>query len=164
MISGIERILYATDLGHNSVYVFRYACYLAKLTGAELHLLHVVPELSEDSRFTLQAYVMDHDARHRILEERVDQARARLMERQDRYWAEQTAEDRKVREQIKSVTVIEAFPPEKILKTAKEHKCDLIVIGAHARGFTHTFLGGVAEKVLRRSRIPSLVVPLPEED
>lgn len=163
MISGIERILYATDLGHNSVYVFRYASYLAKLTGAELHLLHVVPELSEDVKFTLQAYVMDRGARHKILEERVEKARALLMERQDQYWTEQTADDQKVREQIKSVTVCESFPPEKILKTAREHKCDLIVIGAHARGFTHTFLGGVAEKVLRRSRIPSLVVPLPEE-
>ncbi len=164
MIWGIERILYATDLGHNSAYVFRYASYLAKLTGAELHLLHVVPELSDDLRFTLQANILDHAARHRILEQRAENARKLFMERQDQYWAEQTAEDRKVREQIKSVTVVEAFPPEKILKTAKEHKCDLIVIGAHARGFTHTFLGGVAEKVLRRSRIASLVVPLPEED
>ncbi len=163
MISGVERILYATDLGHNSVYVFGYASYLAKLTGAEMHLLHVVPELSEDVRFTLQTYVLDHDARHKILEERVEKARALFMEHQDRYWAEQTAEDQKVRDQIKSVTVCEAFAPEKILKTAKQHTCDLIVIGAHARGFTHTFLGGVAEKVLRRSRIPSLVVPLPEE-
>ena len=86
------------------------------------------------------------------------------MERQERYWSEQTPEDQKVRSQIKSITVCEAFPPEQILKLAKEHKCGLVVIGAHARGFTHTFLGGVAEKVLRRSRIPSLVVPLPEEE
>lgn len=164
MILGIERILYATDLGHNSVYVFGYASYLAKLTGAELHLLHVVPELSEDVRFTLQTYIMDQGARHRILDERVEKARQLLMERQDQYWTEQTAEDRKVRDQIKSITVCEAFAPETILKTAKEHKCDLIVIGAHARGFTHTFLGGVAEKVLRRSRIPSMVVPLPESE
>lgn len=163
MISGIERILYATDLGHNSDYVFGYASYLAKLTGADLHLLHVVSELSEDVRFTLQTYVMDNGARHRILEERVDKARTLFNQRQEQYWAGQTAEDQKIREQIKSVTVCEAFAPEKILKTAKEHKCGLIVIGAHARGFTHTFLGGVAEKVLRRSRIPSLVVPLPEE-
>ena len=164
MMSGIERILYATDLAHNSVHVFGYASYLAKLTGAELHLLHVVSELSEDVRFTLQAYVIDPNSRHRILEERVEKARALFLERQDRYWSEQTEEDRKVRAQIKSMTVCEAFAPEAILKTAKEHKCDLVVIGAHARGFTHTFLGGVAEKVLRRSRIPSLVVPLPEED
>lgn len=163
MLAGIKSILYATDLGKNTVYVFRYAAYLAKLTGAELHLLHVVPELSEDARFTLQAYVMDHDARHKILEERVDQARATLLARQEQYWADQAEDDRRIRAQIKSITVCESFPPEEILKVAKEHKCDLIVIGAHARGFTHTFLGGVAEKVLRRSRIPSLVVPLPEE-
>jgi len=71
MISGLERILYATDLGHNSDYVFSYASYLAKLTGAELHLLHVVAELSDDVKFTLQAYVMDKKARHSILDERV---------------------------------------------------------------------------------------------
>ena len=46
----IRNILYATDLGKTSGYGFRYAAYLARLTGAEIHILHVVQELSDDAR------------------------------------------------------------------------------------------------------------------
>ena len=39
---------------------------------------------------------------------------------------------------------------------------DMIVLGAHGKGLlSHTFPGTVPQKVLRRSRIPVLVVPMP---
>ena len=60
------------------------------------------------------------------------------------------------------MTVCESYPAEEILKTASKHDCDLIVMGSHERGMTHTFLGSVAKSVLRRSRVPTLIVPLVE--
>ena len=42
--------------------------------------------------------------------------------------------------------------------------CDLIVIGSHEHGVSHTFLGSIAKRVLRRTRIPALVVPLLEDN
>ena len=164
MAPEIRRLLYSTDLGHNSIYAFRYAAQLAKLTGAEIHMLHVLESLSEDARFTIEAYVLDAKKRHNILDERIERATARLMERQEKFWAEQSAEDQKVRGQIKTIDVCESHPAEEILKRCKQYDCDLIIMGGHEKGFSHTFLGSVAKSVLRRSRVPTLIVPLPGED
>jgi len=164
MAPEIRRLLYCTDLSHNSIYAFKYAAYLAKLTGAEVHILHVLETLSDDARFAIETYVMDADARHKMLDERLERARGRLMERQDKFWAEQVTENQKYREQIKTIDVCESFPAEEILKRCKEYDCDLIVMGGHEKGLSHTFLGSVAKSVLRRSRVPTLVVPLPEGD
>jgi nucleotide-binding universal stress UspA family protein len=54
----------------------------------------------------------------------------------------------------------EGHPKEEILKTAETWQADLIVIGTHGRtGFLHLLLGSVAEEVVRRSKIPVIVVP-----
>ncbi len=160
----IKNVLYSTDLSQNSHIAFRYAVHLAKITGADIHLLHVLERLSDDAAFALQTYIQDDKKRHEVIEERVEKARDRLEHRQNAFWAEQTAEDRKVRDQIKSVTVCESYPAEEILKLAKAHNCDLIVMGSHERGMSHTFLGSVAKSVLRRSHVPTLIVPLVEEN
>ncbi len=160
----IKNLLYSTDLSQNSHIAFGYAAYLAKLTGANLHLLHVLEKLSDDAAFTLQAYLLDEKKRHDIIDLRVDKARKLLDQRQEAFWAAQSPEDRKVRAQIKSVTVCESYPAEEILKSAKNNNCDLIVMGSHERGLSHTFLGSVAKSVLRRSHVPTLIVPLAEGD
>ena len=160
----IKNVLYSTDLSQNSNIAFGYAAYIAKLTGANIHLLHVLEPLSDDAVVTLQAYLLDDKKRHEILDLRVEKARKLLNERQEAFWAAQSGEDLKVRDQIKSVTVCESYPAEEILKTAKARNCDLIVMGSHERGMSHTFLGSVAKSVLRRSHVPSLIVPLAEVD
>lgn len=163
MFAEIRSILYATDLGPNSIYAFRYAASLAQLTKADIHILHVLEKLSDDAVVTLQAYIIDDDKRHLILDERTERARARLMKRQDDFWAGMSAEDRKVRDQIKSIEVCEDYPAEKILKTVAQHGCDLIVMGGHEKGLDHSFLGSVAKSVLRRARVPTMTVPISEE-
>ncbi len=164
MQHALKNVLYSTDLSKNTLIAFGYAAYVAKLTGANLHLLHVLEKLSDDAAFTLQAYILDEKKRHQIMDERVERAQKLLHERQDAFWAAQSAEDQKVREQIKSITVCESYPAEQILKSAKEHNCDLIIMGSHERGVTHTFLGSVAKSVLRRSHVPTLIVPLLDSD
>jgi nucleotide-binding universal stress UspA family protein len=156
----IRNLLYATDLSQNSNSAFSYAAYLAKLTGAGLHLLHVLRPLSDDAVFAIQTSIMDKERRYEMLDLRIENARKLLNERQEAFWATQSSEDSKVREQIKSLTVCEAYPAEQILKSAIERSCDLIVMGSHERGLTHTFLGSVAKSVLRRSHVPTLIVPL----
>lgn len=163
MLPEFRKILYATDLGPNSIFAFGYAVRLAKLTGAEIHLLHVVESLSNDAEVTLQAYVIDAGERRKILEGRIDRAKQQLIERQDKFWAGLDKEDQKVRKQIKSIDVCEAYPAEKILTTAAQQACDLIVMGGHEKGLSHSFLGGIAKSVLRRARVPTLTVPISED-
>jgi nucleotide-binding universal stress UspA family protein len=60
--------------------------------------------------------------------------------------------------------LVSGLPWERILSTAKERGADLIVMGTHGRhGLAHTFLGSVAEKVVRLSPIPVLTVGTPAD-
>jgi len=54
---------------------------------------------------------------------------------------------------------------ENILQTAEELKADIIVLGTHSRkGLDKVLLGSVAEKVLRSSTIPLLIIPVKTAD
>jgi nucleotide-binding universal stress UspA family protein len=56
---------------------------------------------------------------------------------------------------------IEGIPFEAINDMAKKIKADLIIMGTHGRtGLGHLFVGSVAERVIRHSEIPVIVVPL----
>ncbi|WP_459918787.1 universal stress protein [Desulfocicer niacini] len=46
------------------------------------------------------------------------------------------------------------------IENFSEMNADLIVMGTHEKGVSHTFLGTVAKRVLQRSRTPALIVPL----
>ena len=51
-------------------------------------------------------------------------------------------------------------PFEAILKVAGEWEADLIVLGTHGRtGLSHLIMGSVAEKVIRHSTKPTLIIP-----
>lgn len=160
MQHAVKNLLYATDLSRNSPIAFGYAVYLAKLTGADIHILHVLQRLSDDATFAIQAYVQDGRKRHDMLDLRLERARQLLDEKLAAFWAEQSDEDRKIKDRIKSIRVCESYPAEEILETAKQRGCDLIIMGSHERGLSHTFLGSVAKSVLRRSHVPTLIVPL----
>jgi nucleotide-binding universal stress UspA family protein len=50
------------------------------------------------------------------------------------------------------------FPYEEIVKAAKKHRCDLIVMASHGRrGISRLLLGSETSKVLAHSKIPVLV-------
>ena len=60
--------------------------------------------------------------------------------------------------------VVEGYPAEQILSKVDELNCDAIVMGTHGKGYlSHTFLGSVAQKVLRRVQKPVFIIPLPKD-
>jgi len=47
---------------------------------------------------------------------------------------------------------------------AEDQNCDVTIMGTHGKGLlTYTFLGSVAEWVLRRSRKLVFIIPLPKD-
>ncbi len=165
MLPKIETILYCTDLSKNASYAFKYAVTLAKETGTKIHILHVVEKLSNDARIALKTYVMNEKSRDEILNKRRDHAKELLSERQNIFWLTHvTEEEKQLRKQIVSIDIVESYPAESILKKSKELSVDLIVMGTHEKGLMHTFLGSVAKSVIHRSKIPTLVIPLPGRD
>ncbi len=54
---------------------------------------------------------------------------------------------------------------EAILEVAREREADVIVMGTHGRtGLARTIIGSVADRVLRHSPVPVVLVPLKAED
>ena len=67
-------------------------------------------------------------------------------------------------ELVSKILVPLGHPVEEILKTADDEDCDAIVLGTHGKGvLMQTFLGSVAGSVLKRTRKPVFIIPLPSE-
>jgi nucleotide-binding universal stress UspA family protein len=61
--------------------------------------------------------------------------------------------------------IARGVPFVEIIKTAREKKADLIVIGTHGRtGIDHMLFGSTAEKVVRKSPCPVLTVRIPGKE
>jgi nucleotide-binding universal stress UspA family protein len=137
----------------------RHAANLAQATGAEIHVLHVSEPLSDDARVALELFILNAESRKRATEQRGEMIAQILAERQEKFWAEFGEDSTEIRKKVTSIEIVEGHPAEAILRRARDLNCDLIVLGAHNHGFTQTFLGTVAKRVLRRAEIPTLIVP-----
>jgi len=57
---------------------------------------------------------------------------------------------------------VEGLPADEILRAARRARADLVVMGTHGRrGVSRLFMGSVAERVVRESRVPVLTVRAP---
>lgn len=74
----------------------------------------------------------------------------------------QTQLTQKIFKDRKAETFIEEGTPyETVLAVAQRWHADLLVIGTHGRtGLSHVVMGSVAEKIIRHSVLPVLVVPV----
>lgn len=148
-MSPVRRILAPTDYSDNSLAAVRYAAGLAEAFGAELVLLHVVPDLT----LVLPDAVMPTPVAGPDLQELAANARAAL--------AKIVAEQGLAKLDTKTEVRIGQAAAE-IDAAAKELKADLICLSTHGRtGLAHLFLGSVAERVVRHAPCPVLVVPPP---
>lgn len=159
----INRILYATDLSKNSAYAFRYAAGMAEKHDALIYILHVLEELPPGARAVLENYLSGEQL------EKFHNKRRELKEivtkRLDLFCNNVQKEDPQCVFRVASIDVIEGHPVNEILDQAEKKNCDLIVMGTHGKGIlSHAFLGSVAEKVIRKSKIPAMVIPIPEDE
>ncbi len=163
MLRTANRILYCTDLSHNSTFAFHYAMGMARALDAEVHVLHVAEPLIEDARVTLSIFLQDAKARDAAIAHRRESLIATLRERQDAFWSAVPPEQVVERSRVVSTDVVEGHAADTILREVERRGCDLILIRAHAHGLGQTFLGTIAKRVLRRARVPTLVIPYNEE-
>lgn len=162
MLPKINKILYATDLSENSAYALRYAINSALKHDAGIIILHVFELISTTNRFALDLY-LDGDIRKKNFNERVSDTIDRIRERLKIICDKEFNGDTKYADRVKSIEVCEGFPADEILKKADDFNCDVIVMGTHGKGLiSHGFLGSMAKRVLRRTRKPVFVIPLPK--
>ncbi|GBC63545.1 universal stress protein [Desulfonema ishimotonii] len=169
----VKRILYTTDLSESARYALAYAVSLANSYRAELTILHV---LADDPN--LNAGIVGY-----IGEEKWEAIKNRNAQEARSVLIGKKREDVIIREVMdefcKSITddigeheammdetlVLRGNPVDVIVSVAEERKCDLIVMGSYGHGgLAGAIMGSTAQRVLRRSDKPVLVVHLPEDN
>ena len=161
MFPKIEKILYATDLSPNAAYALRYAMDSAVKHDAELVVLHAFEQISPTAQAML--VYLDESRRQEIFHEHTGQTIDRIKERLNKFCEREFKDHPEYLDKVISIEVCEGFPAEEILSKAKELNCDLIIMGTHGKGIiANTFLGSTAKRVLRRTRIPVFIIPIPK--
>jgi len=159
MLPKIEDILVATDLSANSDNALRYALSIAQANKASLHVLHVTEPLSQDAMVTMQMFMQDDVSRKEAIKNRHSAVKQLLKANQKEFVKTLSDGEKDAYASVSSVELVDGHPAEEILMRAKKLNCGLIVMGTHEHGTGHTFLGTVVKRVLRRSNIPTMVVP-----
>jgi nucleotide-binding universal stress UspA family protein len=162
MVPKIEKILYATDLSANSAYALGFALNSASLYHAEMVILHVFDRPTIGYAPMLDVYVDDKN-RQALFNEHAADVKARVRKRLERIYANELKENPTNVDTAISIEVCEGYSAETILTMADDLKCDMIIMGTHGKGVLgHAFLGSTAKRVLRRTRKPIFVIPLPK--
>jgi nucleotide-binding universal stress UspA family protein len=164
MIPQIKKILYTTDLSDNSAYVFRHAINFAKKNNAGIIILHVLEPLSATTKSLVHSHLTEAQEM-KISAEKIAYAKDRIRQRLKMFCEKELENDPDCTNRVESIEMCEGFPAEIILIKADELNCDAIVLGTHGKGFIrNTFLGSTSKQVLRRTRKPVFIVPLPKEE
>jgi nucleotide-binding universal stress UspA family protein len=130
------------------------AAKLAKIMGAEITLLRVVPPLPVLEPPIAGAYPPNLDS----MLQRLEETQHQLMQ-SARQELERTAAQLQSRVKAVQIRVIENMPADEILQSAKPPAIDLVALATHGRrGLARVFLGSVSDKVIRGAQVPILVV------
>lgn len=140
----MKRILVPTDFSQHAEHALRVAAQIARKNDGEIYLLHMLelPHQGSDALTTghdIPEIMFFKNAAIRRLEDLMDA---------------DFLEGLKVFEVIQFEMAFDG-----ILKLSKKNDIDLIVMGSHgASGYKEMFIGSNAEKVVRNSEVPVLVI------
>ena len=144
------KILIATDGSKHSERAAEVGMEMAKLYGAAVTVLYVM-EVGKE-------YASLGDMISRVVDDLISNIRTNLQNQGD-------LATKRVEEMAKNAgipverKIVEGYPAEEIIRTAREGNMCLIVVGGiGATGLDKFLLGSVADKVVRNSKVPVLVV------
>jgi nucleotide-binding universal stress UspA family protein len=142
-MSKYQHILVATDFGESSMRAVDFGLMLATQLGAKFTVVHAY----EIPAFAYEAFAYPTAD---VIDALINAARAEL----DKALAE-------VRRTIPNASAIlrQGAPWNQILSAIDDAHADLVVVGTHGRGgLPRLLLGSVAERVVRLSPVPVVVV------
>ena len=138
-----RNIVIATDGSENNKRAISHGIEIAKLSGATVHALYVV----DTSAFSSIPMDAGWEAIYEILRKEGGKAVFEVKELGEASGVE-------VRE-----VLLEGHPSNEIINFAENNNADLIVMGTLGKtGLDRFLMGSVAEKVIRGSKVPVLVV------
>lgn len=149
-MSMFENILIATDGSKHSEHAAKMGIELAKLSKGKVTAVYI----ADVGRY----FVPISDVGFNVSSGATDSIRTSVIKSGEIAVKniEDIAKDAGVASEAK---IIEGRPAEDIIKMAEESKMDVIIIGSIGKtGIEKFLLGSVAEKVVRNSKVPVLVV------
>ncbi|MDP4624019.1 MAG: universal stress protein [Akkermansiaceae bacterium] len=146
----MKKILAAVDFSNASAGVVSMAADMAAAFGAELHLLHVI---EPEPTYTAYGFTPDEfPAIHTFHEE-------------TRTRAQKTLDDTAAKVPGAITHLGDGSPLHVLVEKVEELGVDLVVLGSHGHGVVAALLlGSVAEGLVRKSVVPTLVVPARESE
>ncbi|MEJ5359517.1 MAG: universal stress protein [Desulfobacterales bacterium] len=167
-----RNILFTTDLSKQTRHAFRYALSIANQYGSVLTILYVMEDFSPKQTLHLQGFIgeerweelrksHEQEIRQILIGKQREGAMIRqaLGEMFDSARKEFDARNTRSDE----IVVTQGDPVDCILQEAEARKADLIVMGYHTRGrLEEAVIGSVSRSVLRRSKVPVLLIRLPD--
>jgi nucleotide-binding universal stress UspA family protein len=107
-------------------------------------------------------FIVGEEQAKEIFEKGASVARDRVKKRIEIFSEKELADDSEAADRVQRIEICEGYPAEAILQKANELDCDEIIMGTHGKGIVaNTFLGSVTKRVLRRTRKPVFIIPLP---
>ena len=143
-----QKILVATDLSEASVSALECAYDLACVLQASVRLVTV---LDPTPFFSLTAMVPGASELRGLIPKQEEALTRKLADLGEKHFPGM---------QVTSTVLQDSSPAQAIADLAEEEKFEMVVVGSHGRtGVSRALLGSVAEKVVRLTRCPTLVVP-----
>ncbi|OIQ21749.1 MAG: universal stress protein UspA [Flavobacterium sp. MedPE-SWcel] len=147
----MKKILVPTDFSEHAEHALKVAAQIARKNNSEIYLLHLLE---------LPSHVGDDgigESNAVGSSAGVPEVMFFMKKVRERFAALVSAP------YLEGISIVEAIQFEKafdgIIKHSKDHNIDLVVMGSHgASGFKEMFIGSNAEKVVRTSDVPVLVI------
>lgn len=152
----MKNILIAVDYGPAATLVVQKGKELADSTEAAVTLVHVITDAAYYSSLNYSPITgFDSFSSLDILQTgTVDEVRSAAKD-----YLTRIVENFAIKNAVCEVR--EGDFADEILEVGKEKSADVIVLGTHSRkGFEKIFMGSVTEKVLHKSEIPLLIIPI----
>lgn len=148
-----KNIVITTDFSEDSFRAFDAVAYEGKMEGSKLSLVTVAEDWEVPPAF--YGYLPDP----KLVDDYREEHRKKLEED-----LQKVAKEKFHGVDVTCAVIISSNPPsDEINKYAKDNNADLLVIGSHGRGGLASFvLGSTAQKVIKGSPCPVLVIPRAE--
>jgi len=158
MIPKISKILYVSDIEDGSRPAFRMAVSIAKQYAASITFLHVIEPIPDSVKVTLES-TLSADAYSQLQKDGIENLKE-IIQKRIHDFCESELDALDWQPKFNSL-LVEGKIHRKIIETAEKLDSDMIVMGTRTHTATKQFfMGSTANKVMRYSNLPVMIVPL----
>jgi nucleotide-binding universal stress UspA family protein len=168
MFKPIKRILFATNLSETCKQAFDFAVTLATRFQATIILLHVMEKMPMSIEGHLKAIVGDKrwedmmaahekDARQILIGKK--SSGSLIRQALDHFCVDAGIEEAGCDYTSREIVISEGDVVDDVIYYSEKHNCDLIILGTREGFISNNTIGPTIKAIMRKSRIPVLVVP-----